>query len=168
MANEFNFNPVNGLLDTSVFPSDPVTEEAARGQFMILFNQLKDFINIGLVPLMLLNEKVSFEVKSNGTDFIYKFPLKINGKEEIGVIQSAVIKSGMANVETKTVNYLEPFKTNNLITLAYIESVEGESPSQYSGSAVKVNNTSFTQTIISRLNDNVFRNVYCRHIAFGY
>ena len=45
MAN-FSFNPTDGLQNTSIFPSNPATEAAAREQFMTLFNQLKDYVNI--------------------------------------------------------------------------------------------------------------------------
>lgn len=42
---DFNFDPVTGLLDKNIFPSNPDTEDAARMQFMVLFNQLRDYIN---------------------------------------------------------------------------------------------------------------------------
>lgn len=41
----FNFNPVDGLLNTSQFPSTPVNETAARQQFQTLLSQIKDFLN---------------------------------------------------------------------------------------------------------------------------
>lgn len=43
--NDFTFNPVNGLLDTTVYPSEPASETIARQQFMDLFNQIKNYIN---------------------------------------------------------------------------------------------------------------------------
>lgn len=43
--NKFVFDPPNGLLDKNIFPSNPQTEEAARGQFMKLFNQIKNYLN---------------------------------------------------------------------------------------------------------------------------
>lgn len=42
---KFTFDPPKGLLDKDVFPSNPQTEEGARGQFMKLFNQIKDYLN---------------------------------------------------------------------------------------------------------------------------
>lgn len=42
---KFIFDPPNGLLDKNVFPSTPVSEEDARGQFMKLFNQIKEYLN---------------------------------------------------------------------------------------------------------------------------
>lgn len=41
----FNFEPENGLLNTEEFPDKPASGTAARGQFMKLFNQVKDYIN---------------------------------------------------------------------------------------------------------------------------
>ena len=43
--NKFVFDPPNGLLDKNIFPSNPQTEDAARGQFMQLFNQIKGYLN---------------------------------------------------------------------------------------------------------------------------
>lgn len=45
MLNNFNFNPINGLMDKNEYPSNPVSEDAARGQIMSPLNQLKDFAN---------------------------------------------------------------------------------------------------------------------------
>ena len=42
----FNFNPIDGLLNIDIFPSSPANETAARQQFMLLFNQIKDKLNI--------------------------------------------------------------------------------------------------------------------------
>jgi len=42
---KFSFNPTSGLLDTTVFPSSPTSETAARQQFMTLFNQIMTFLN---------------------------------------------------------------------------------------------------------------------------
>lgn len=41
----FNFNPIDGLLNTDIFPSDPMNDTAARQQFMTLFNQIKEKLN---------------------------------------------------------------------------------------------------------------------------
>lgn len=49
--NKFVFDPPNGLLDKNIFPSNPQSEDAARGQFMQLFNQIKDHMNNGGVLL---------------------------------------------------------------------------------------------------------------------
>lgn len=43
--NKFVFNPPNGLLDKNIYPANPGTEEAARGQVQEPMNQIKDFIN---------------------------------------------------------------------------------------------------------------------------
>lgn len=43
--NKFVFDPPNGLLDKNIFPSNPQTEDAARGQFMKLFDQVKAYLN---------------------------------------------------------------------------------------------------------------------------
>ena len=43
---DFNFNPPEGLNNTSVFVDEPTTGAAARQQFMTLFNQLKDYVNV--------------------------------------------------------------------------------------------------------------------------
>lgn len=170
--NKFNFEPVNGLLDRNIFPTQPQSEEAARGQFMTLFNQLKDYNNNivyeALLPLVLNSEKTEVTIKDNGRDFALKFPMKINGKVETMCLQSAISLSRMANTEVKNVNYIEPFANKVLFNLSYVESVEGESAAQYSCSGVNFSKTSFSQTIISRLNDNVARNIYTRYITLGY
>jgi hypothetical protein len=41
----FAFNPVNGLDNTTSFPQKPATQSNARGQFSVLFNQIRDWIN---------------------------------------------------------------------------------------------------------------------------
>lgn len=41
----FEFNPVNGLRDKSVYPDTPISEEAAREYFQGLLDQLKAFLN---------------------------------------------------------------------------------------------------------------------------
>jgi hypothetical protein len=43
--NNFSFNPITGIKDISAFPTEPVSEAAARAQFQTLFDQLKDFMN---------------------------------------------------------------------------------------------------------------------------
>ena len=42
---KFRFTPETGLMDKDAFPTEPESEEEARGQFMTLFNQTKDYIN---------------------------------------------------------------------------------------------------------------------------
>ena len=55
----FNFQPSDGLLNKSVFPSVPVNETEARNQFMILFNQIKDYLNSGIDATKLNGKKAS-------------------------------------------------------------------------------------------------------------
>ena len=43
---KMRFNPADGLLDRTAFPSHPVDEQAARMQFQTLFNQLRDALNV--------------------------------------------------------------------------------------------------------------------------
>lgn len=43
--NNFTFTPETGLMDKDAFPTNPASEEEARGQFMALFNQTRDYIN---------------------------------------------------------------------------------------------------------------------------
>lgn len=166
MANEFNFNPVNGLLDTNVFPSDPVSEEAARGQFMTLFNQLKEHINIGLLPLMLLNEKREFTVKPNG-DIIYTTPITVNSKEELLTIQIFGVMSNMGVSEVKITNFPQAYKTKVIGIIPWIYKVDGTDNVHYSIAAREVNLNSISQTIVNRV-DSVSRNVYSKFISIGY
>lgn len=67
----FTFDPPNGLLDKNVFPSNPQTEDAARGQFMRIFNQVKDFINNDVV------KNDDFELSSDRGYFIFPNGLMI-------------------------------------------------------------------------------------------
>jgi hypothetical protein len=46
MATQLEFDPPQGLLDINRFPSQPATEQAARDQFMQIFRQIRDFINV--------------------------------------------------------------------------------------------------------------------------
>lgn len=46
---EFNFDPPNGLLDKNVYPTNPGTEDGARGQIQEPMNQIKDFVNRNIV-----------------------------------------------------------------------------------------------------------------------
>ena len=41
----FKFSPEDGLLNISEFPNKPSNGTVARNQFMILFNQIRDYIN---------------------------------------------------------------------------------------------------------------------------
>ena len=43
--NKFAFNPPTGLLDEAAFPTNPTTQQEARGQVQTPMNQLRDFIN---------------------------------------------------------------------------------------------------------------------------
>lgn len=43
---DFNFNPPTGLNDETVFTDNPGSSQAFRSQFMTLFNQIKDFLNL--------------------------------------------------------------------------------------------------------------------------
>lgn len=47
--NNFNFTPVDGLLNKESFPSKPESEEQARTQIQTPLNQLRDFINTNVV-----------------------------------------------------------------------------------------------------------------------
>lgn len=62
----FNFNPTDGLLNIDMFPTEPVSETAARQQFMTLFNQVKDHMNNNLLAKeiikKLLQPEGSFEI----------------------------------------------------------------------------------------------------------
>lgn len=62
----FVFNPVTGLMDTAVYPSSPVSETAARQQFMDLFNQIKDYLNTGVTPKTTAN--LTYFVATTGSD----------------------------------------------------------------------------------------------------
>lgn len=55
---KFSFEPVNGLLDRNRFPTQPNSEEEARGQFMTLFNQLKDYNNNVLFAEIMKNTEI--------------------------------------------------------------------------------------------------------------
>lgn len=57
----FNYDPINGLNDTVVFPSSPTSEAAARQQFMTLFNQIKNYLNSGQLDAESLGGKQSGE-----------------------------------------------------------------------------------------------------------
>lgn len=61
----FNFSPVNGLLDTNTFPTNPGSEAEARQQFMEPLNQLKNFLN---------NHKLDEWSKSFGTTGYQRLP----------------------------------------------------------------------------------------------
>ena len=62
---KFIFDPPNGLLDKNVFPSKPQTEDAARGQFMQLFNQVKEHMNSNMV----LPEDIEFNIDDRYVKF---------------------------------------------------------------------------------------------------
>lgn len=46
---KFQFNPTDGLLNVSTYPTNPSTEQEARGQIQDPLNQLKDFINNNII-----------------------------------------------------------------------------------------------------------------------
>ena len=49
----FAFDPADGLANTTAFPQKPADQTAARGQFMTLFNQLRDYLNSSIIPAIL-------------------------------------------------------------------------------------------------------------------
>ena len=57
--NKFAFNPPTGLLDEAAFPTNPTTQQEARGQVQTPMNQLRDFINDKVKPT--IDELESFE-----------------------------------------------------------------------------------------------------------
>lgn len=57
MANEFKFEPLDGLRDRSIYPTNPGSEDAAREQVQRGMDQLKNFINSDVV---VMKETVSF------------------------------------------------------------------------------------------------------------
>lgn len=48
----FKFTPESGLLDTTAYPTDPGDETNARGQVQSIGDQLRDYINLYLYPLI--------------------------------------------------------------------------------------------------------------------
>lgn len=48
--NKFTFNPPTGLLDEAAFPTNPATQQEARGQVQTPMNQIRDFINDKVAP----------------------------------------------------------------------------------------------------------------------
>jgi microcystin-dependent protein len=51
---DFQFDPIEGLMNETIFTDKPASETAARQQFQTLFNQLRDFLNdtAGDTPLV--------------------------------------------------------------------------------------------------------------------
>lgn len=91
--NKFVFDPPNGLLDKNTFPSNPQSEDAARGQFMELFNQLKDYTNDVAV------KEIEGRVKS--TDLTSKNDTNGNLKLPGGLI----LQWGTVNITVNTNSY---------------------------------------------------------------
>ena len=56
MAN-FSFDPINGLNDNVFFITSPNSEAAARSQFMVLFNQIRDYLNSSTIDAGTLSGK---------------------------------------------------------------------------------------------------------------
>lgn len=98
--NNFVFDPVNGLMDKGVFPSNPQSEEAARQQFMILFNQIKDYINKTIN--VEIDKKIGIDkFESSKGDNGYR----LSGD---GFIENYGIVTGVTN-SWKTVRYAKEF-----------------------------------------------------------
>lgn len=92
---KFTFDPVDGLRDKNRFPKQPISEDEARGQFMILFDQIKDYINNNIAAEInaLKPLKDSMTVR-DGSVFINK-PVNVDG----------VILSNGSNVITRKPRY---------------------------------------------------------------
>jgi len=67
--NKFQFSPPNGLLDTSVYPTNPTTEAEARGQIQSPLNQLKEFLNSMVDGFSFLGSANGYSKSPNGFMF---------------------------------------------------------------------------------------------------
>lgn len=63
--NKFKFSPENGLLDEAAFPTNPTTQQEARGQVQTPMNQLRDFINDKVKPT--IDELETFKSELDGS-----------------------------------------------------------------------------------------------------
>ena len=63
--NKFAFNPPTGLLDEAAFPTNPATQQEARGQVQTPMNQLRDFINDKVKPT--IDELETFKSELDGS-----------------------------------------------------------------------------------------------------
>lgn len=99
MLNNFNFNPINGLMDKNEFPTNPVSEDAARGQFMTPLNQLKDFINSNVI------NEINKQTSTN------------EATGEVTLIGGLIVKWGTFKGSGDVV-FTKPFPNNCLIVLA--------------------------------------------------
>ena len=82
----FNFNPTEGLLNTDIFPSETISENAARQQFMTLFNQIKTHINTNLPEILTGKGFKAFQggftaqwgvyTVTNGIPITFQYPFK--------------------------------------------------------------------------------------------
>lgn len=110
--NDFNFEPINGLNDTTQFPTNPGSEAAARNQFMILFNQIKNYINENILPKINVNTRTYTE--GNSWQKVEKWN---DGKMRITIRHSFTTSiseawGSMYNGSASGPNFKEPFASN--------------------------------------------------------
>ena len=95
--NKFIYDPPNGLLDKNAFPSNPQTEDSARGQFMELFNQIKTYVNETAVKEIEGRVKSSDLTSANETNGNLKLPGGLI--LQWGLVNITVAPNGYGTVE---------------------------------------------------------------------
>lgn len=107
---KFSYEPTNGLLDRNRFPTQPNSEEDARGQFMTLFNQIKDYNNNVLYP-----EISDHTTKLN--DLLSKLGSDIGTNEGTVDLPGITIKWGTFK-GSGAYTFATPFKNNCIIVIS--------------------------------------------------
>lgn len=127
MAN-FDYEPPSGLLDTNRFPSQPSSESSARGQFMTLFYQVRDYIN----AFFFTKEEVNAEItKVKNTKVIDVATYKLIVKDlNTGVITQYGYHTYSSN-SLQIVNFHEPFP-NSCLNVSLTPTLDDYELSTYS------------------------------------
>ena len=110
--NKFAFNPPTGLLDEAAFPTNPATQQEARGQVQTPMNQLRDFINDKVKPTIdeLESFKKGFDDISKSSSGYAKLPNGLTIQWVETDIDVPVGDVGVNNVELPI-----PLTGNNII-----------------------------------------------------
>lgn len=117
-----------------------------------------------LSSLLLLANLTGSKVDSK---IVMQFPMLWNGVKKTITLQIGSVNTRVSSFETKSVDFNEPFTQEVLFMQGFVGGVSGESPAQYSACATPDSTSRFKYTVISRLNDNIARDLQVTWIAIG-
>lgn len=133
--NKFQFNPPNGLLDASAYPTNPSTEAEARGQIQAPLNQIKNYLNLMIDEFAIIKEDDGWQKLPSGLIFQW-------GKTDVAQTSQTRLTKAIT-FPIKFPNACPVFFPNiNVVdgspTYAYLYTANGYSNSAASGGTITI------------------------------